>query len=70
MQNFFLFARFKGDVFLDVESGFGVDTGSSRFGMAQGGGEALFIKTHSDPDMMRHVMETVGAALYERLKGE
>ena len=25
MQNFFLFPRFEGDVFLDVESGFGVD---------------------------------------------
>ena len=33
------------------------------------GGEALFIKMYSDPDRMRHVMETVGAALYERLKG-
>ena len=42
MQNFFLFARFKGDVFLDVESGFGVDTGSSRFGMAQGGRGVIY----------------------------
>ena len=65
---FFLFPRFKRDVFLDVESGFGVDKGSSCF-LDGAGGEALFIKMYSDPDMMRHVMETVGAALYERLKG-
>ena len=49
---FFLFPRFEGGVFLDVESGFGVDD-----------------RVVSFPDMMRHVMETVGAALYERLKG-
>ena len=31
--------------------------------------EEFFVKMFSDPDMMRHVMQMVGAALYERLKG-
>ena len=65
---FFLFPRFEGGVFLDVESGFGVDDRVVSF-LDGAGGEALFIKMFSDPDMMRHVMETVGAELYERLKG-
>ena len=30
--------------------------------------EEFFVKMFSDPDMMRQVMETVGAVLYERLK--
>lgn len=30
--------------------------------------EDFFVKMFSDPDMMRQVMETVGAVLYERLK--
>ena len=31
--------------------------------------EDFFVKMFSDPDMMRQVMETVGAVLYERLRG-
>ena len=30
--------------------------------------DSFFVKLFSDPDMMRQVMETVGAVLYERLK--
>ena len=31
--------------------------------------EGFFVKMFSEPDMMRQVMETVGAVLYERLRG-
>ena len=31
--------------------------------------EGFFVKLFSEPDMMRQVMETVGAVLYERLRG-
>ena len=32
--------------------------------------DSFFVKLFSDPDMMRQVMETVGAVLYERLRGQ
>ena len=32
--------------------------------------DSFFVKLFSDPDMMRQVMETVGAVLYERLKAQ
>ena len=31
--------------------------------------EDFFVKMFSEPDMMRQVMETVGAVVYERLRG-
>ena len=30
--------------------------------------EDFFVKLFSEPDMMKQVMETIGAILYERLK--